>query len=171
MDISSVAYKPKTGRVKIEWTVIRNAGGVDATETFTIDGDDAPHSDFLNAFKNLRAVAGECLEIDADRKTINELLTVHKVAFQSKGKRGMGVVLTVQRKLEWTGTPMTVNTPYSPIDDLPHKTAAKILKTLRTEAANYVGGKRQQVSMDFTEGGPNEETDGAGESDDDAKAA
>lgn len=152
MIFEKIKFNPeKFSCVELRYRVKRENG---PDEKFAYECWEEPHADFKAAMKALSTHVPGLIEAP---QTWAEAITVIGVTLN---KDDGGAVLSALRSLDKNNSPMVINTPYVsegaadrgeglmgviPFD------LTRDLNTLLVEAEAYIGGKRAQGELDFTE--------------------
>ena len=158
MQFQKIAYTPpkdgRLGTVRLAWETTKvTADGDLALDERTLKSNDEPHPAFLAALAGLKpAVLAACFATVEESETAEaDGLTVRSVTLKEMaGEDGDdidGVTITALRQLPWTGAPLVLNTPFSPVENVPYQPLAARLNTLTLEAERFVQGKRAQGSL------------------------
>ena len=140
----------KEDRIRIEYETA-NSNGKNDEMIFT--SSDTPDPSFYEAFSDLSEYVIEMCELDCH---INKI-KVTGVSFSYSGEpETMGAVITSQRDLQNSVSPLNLNTPYKILGtqgfsgdprQLLSDKCAQALNKLSTESVLYVKGKRAQMQI------------------------
>lgn len=137
MTITKLSHNPADPRTRVEWTD-------DAGNDRTLVSRQRPHPDLVEALANLRPVVAEaCMLTDGGEPIdpILEHLTVRGLTLRSL-EDAEGVTITALREVDWTGSPLVLNTPFASIEMLPSARTERLVEAAVREAALFVEGKR-----------------------------
>lgn len=147
MDVTKLSHNPKDPRVRVEWTD-------DAGNERTLTSRKRPHPDFVDALAALRPVVAEACMIatteDLDTDPVLEQLSVRGLTLRALDD-AEGVTITALREVDWTAAPLVLNTPFAPVEMLPHGRAERLVDRAVMEARLFVGGKRAPGEPDLFE--------------------
>lgn len=167
MDFTKISFtpgKPATSdkgkdrppKTRLEWLqpVIRrlpDGGKKMHVDERSLVSSDAPHPDFLRALQGLRtAVMDACMIPDEGYLdgSVYDAITVRSVTLKRIGSDAIpGVAITALRELDWSDSPLVLNTPFQPIALVPTDDLDELLEALAEEAREFIGGKRAQGSL------------------------
>lgn len=159
MYFTKIKYKPnEKNKVELHYQVFN-----EKTETYdvkTLKSDEDPHPDFTKAMNSLSEDVMEIAEIpEKEGEKSEDSVSVGSVTFTWK-EGDFGAVLSASRELEYSNTPLNINTPLKwsegksdeEADEilLPSETINK-LERLMTEAERFLEGERSQMKLNFQE--------------------
>lgn len=145
----------KKEKIILDWEVEIGSGSENKSwDEYHIKCSDRANPEFYNAIKNLVQDVILLLEFPDIWK---ETITVKGVSFSYSDNDVQGAVITAQRELMCSATPMNCNTPHKPFDSynenecddeqlMPEETQCR-LHTLEEEAQKYIDGDRAQMNL------------------------
>ena len=147
--LTKFSFNPKDGKVLARWTEPSAEGGRDQYE---LTSTDPPHPDLVDALEALAPVVAEACELrDTNGRVYADQLAVRgltlKDTLDADGGDAEGVTITALRELPWSNAPLVLNTPFAPLDSLPHPRAERLVQAVAAEAVAYVNGKRLQADL------------------------
>lgn len=143
----------KNGKVFIDYTAYNPK--TKTTDRFTIESDEEPRGELVEALQDLVNAAVEFGELP---ETWIPTLTVRSITETHKDDVN-GAVITVLRELDNSNSPLVINTPhktdgsYTEVDDtdigLMSIESRRMIGDLEREIWRYVEGERAQLTLDF----------------------
>lgn len=158
--ITKIKRRPKG--VFMMYDQIRDSGeggNPHAIEHVKLDCDEEPTPEFDKALQALRPLAGKISEID------NGWLSsavVKGITISEKKGGGKGVVITLQREVEKSNSPVNLASPFCSLESLT-EAQQKTVFAMEDHALKYLGGDRQQGSLPLEENNGDGDGDGDGE--------
>ena len=151
-DIRILKVKMKDGRVQITYDKIQDKG----TNKYTLDSFEKPTPEFTNALKELHKHVQEICEFEFSFELL-DAINVTGVSFSYSKDDDIGAVITAQRALKNSKSPLNLNTPHkmaeaiSDQDDSYCLTPACCddLHRLIEEARKFIAGERSQLELSF----------------------
>jgi len=165
MNFVKIKHDPNSLETVLRWEEPSETGNID-THEYT--SKDEPHPDFIAALDALKGVVCKacgitptlkelaCMEYDdLELDYENQLsafveMTIRGVTLKDSsldGEAVAGVTITALRKLDWCSAPLVINTPFAPIETLPHPRTWDLIEHLKSEARAFVNGKRKQADL------------------------
>lgn len=140
MNVTKVSHNPKEMHTRVEWT---DAAGNERT----LASRKRPHPDLPDALADLRmTVAEACLLFDVTEQADDEPNVLAHLVVRGFTLRevddAQGVTITALRSVDWTESPLVLNTPFAPVEMLPTMGAERLIRRAALEGQLFVGGKR-----------------------------
>lgn len=147
---TKVACKEKGVHLEIEEIIDENN-----SKDVTLKSADQPHEDFTNAMKGLLPLVRHILAFPDSYAAHS--LNIGSVSFSFGKNENKGIVISGWINLDTANAPFFFNTPYMPYERPSEESSVpivpdfgiKALNALETEAAEYIKGKRAQLSLDL----------------------
>lgn len=139
MQFTKISYTPPTPK-KLPKVLVR---WVDGLAEFEVSAAELPRQSFVDALAELAPDVLDLCMLDVEV----ERLTVRSVSLRDDAEGEAGLTITALRELDWTETPLVLNTPFASMALIPTEGIQERLLDLFDEARAFVEGKRQQLGL------------------------